>query len=81
VLIVCLIGGIYSILEGVRGGYPARYWRKFKQYIGRLFDNKLLAHTGGGGPVSGEKQVFVPYGVAIFIGGFFVAVSLINSGV
>lgn len=87
VVIVAVIGGIYSILEGIRGGYPGRYWRRIKGIVARAFDHKLLAHIGGGrrmgdgadAVVGDEKPVFVPYGVAIFVGGFFVAVNLLRT--
>ncbi len=86
ILIICLIGGIHSILEGVRGGYPARYWRLAKNFAGQVFGSKLYSSIGGGTQSGGagaaeEKTVFVPYGVAIFAGGLYVAVNLIKSSV
>ena len=82
-IIICVVGGIYSILEGIRGGYPARYWRRFKSFLANLVDRKLIADATGGAEVASdqEKPVFVPYGVAIFIGGIFVAANLFKSSV
>jgi len=82
-IVVCVVGGIYSVLEGIRGGYPARYWRRFKNFMSNLIDRKLLSNATGGTEVASdqEKPVFVPYGVAIFVGGFFVAVNLMNFSV
>ena len=47
-MVVCVVGGLYSVLEGVRGGYPKRYWRRFKTLAHRVFSSKLLSHIGGG---------------------------------
>lgn len=64
ILIVTLAGGVMSVAEWVRTG-------GFKVFLARLFPNfgETLSFAGH------REQVVVPYGVAIFAGAFYVAVS------